>query len=145
MPPKLDGRCLQRLKNIGRLKQAPVLLLRNDSNVFRKSIISNNITSITYVNHNDGRCKTLSEIATSIRAEAFIDVMSIQCAHIAGRKNLAADYWSCTIDMHNWMLHPKLLQSLKLRTLQNRPICKLSFQYNSWGSTVVMTNHSQRV
>lgn len=34
--------------------------------------------------------------------------MSIQCAHIAGRKNFAADYWSRTSDKHNWMLHPKL-------------------------------------
>lgn len=71
-------------------------------------ILSDNITSIAYVNHKGGPCQTLSQIATSIWAEAVNNGMSIQCAHIAGRKNLAADYWSRTPDKHNWMLHPKL-------------------------------------
>lgn len=71
-------------------------------------ILSDNITSIAYINHKGGPCPKLSQIATSIWTEAFDNGMSIQCAHIAGRKNFAADYWSRTPDKHNWMLHPKL-------------------------------------
>ena len=71
-------------------------------------MLSDNITSIAYVSNKGGPCQTLLQTATSFLAEAVNNGMSIQCANIAGRKNLAADYWSRTPDKHNWMLHHKL-------------------------------------
>ena len=55
-------------------------------------ILSYNITSTAYVSHKGGPCQTLSQIATSIWAEVVNNGMPIQCAHIAGRKKLTADY-----------------------------------------------------
>lgn len=64
-------------------------------------ILSDNITSIAYINHKGRPCPKLSQIATSVWTEAFDNGMSIQCANIAGHKNFAADYWSQTPDKHN--------------------------------------------
>ena len=57
-------------------------------------IMSDNITSIAYVNHKVGSCQILSQITTSIWAEVVNNRMPFQCSHIAYRKNLAADHWS---------------------------------------------------
>lgn len=75
-------------------------------------ILTDNISAMAYINHKGGPVAALSKLATAIWAEAADSGICIQSAHIAGRKNIAADYWSRTPDKHNWMLHPKLFSYL---------------------------------
>ena len=90
---------------------AILMALKSFQSVLRDKsvqILSDNITAIAYINHKGGPSTVLSQLAMSIWVEAIDNGLSIQCAHIAGRENRAADHWSRTTDKHNWMLHPRL-------------------------------------
>ena len=75
------------------------------SNTYKNSHI--NLDSHRYIAEiSPIRRKTLSN--QSIWTEAFSNGMFIQCAYIAGRKNLLVDYLSRTSDQNSIMFHPKL-------------------------------------
>ena len=73
-------------------------------------ILTDNITSLAYVNNMGGPSRELSHITKAIWSLALNSNMHIHCNHISGIKNLHADYLSRIFDRYNWMLHPNLFK-----------------------------------
>ena len=75
-------------------------------------ILSDNVTSITYVNHLGGSSMVLNRLACAIWAEAYTNDVQLVCRHIAGVKNTLADVLSRLSLQYKWRLHPAMFRIL---------------------------------
>ena len=77
-------------------------------------IVSDNISSVAYINHLGGPCPRLSEIARVIFAEASALKVTLQARHLAGRLNLVADRLSRLTpnSTYSWSIHPGIFSFL---------------------------------
>ena len=89
-------------------------------------ILSNNISSIAYLNLKGWPCQTALQIATSIWTDAVHNRMSIQCAYIAGRKNLAAEVAYIRKAQLDTSIQSLFVNRSDMGPSHNRQICKLS-------------------
>jgi len=74
----------------------------------RVQILTDNISAMAYIRHMGGPSPCLSQLAIAVWAEAMENGIWLDSAHIAGKLNTEADYWSRTPDRHNWRLHQGL-------------------------------------
>ena len=72
------------------------------------NILSDNITTIAYINHMGGPMDELTNIAKLIWAEAIQHNITIVAKHLSGRLNTQADGLSRAVDKHEWMLSKPL-------------------------------------
>ena len=72
-------------------------------------ILSDNITTIAYINYKGGPSAELTRIAASIWQVLFDIGAYVTCKHIAGIQN-PADIWSRIPDKNDWMLRPNLFR-----------------------------------
>lgn len=75
-------------------------------------VVSDNISTIAYLNHMGGPSHELIQIANAIWTEAINNHVSITCCHIAGKNNIASDRLSRLNDKYEWQLHPGLFNFL---------------------------------
>ena len=68
------------------------------------SILSDNISTVAYVNHMGGPVTELTEIAKLIWAEAILSNTTISAKHLSGKQNCQADSLSRVLDKHEWCL-----------------------------------------
>ena len=75
-------------------------------------VLSDNVTSVAYINLQGGPCPELSGIATNIWA-LLVDIQAdIVARHLSGSKNVVADSLSRMSSRHEWSIHPNLYQYL---------------------------------
>ena len=72
------------------------------------SVLSDNITSVAYINHMGGPMEELTDIAKLIWAEAIQNNITIVAKHLSGKLNTQADGLSRAVDKHEWMLSKPL-------------------------------------
>ena len=75
-------------------------------------VLSDNITTVAYINHMGGPVKELTEIAKLIWAESIMHNITIVARHLSGKLNTQADRLSRAVDKREWMLARPLFRFL---------------------------------
>ena len=75
-------------------------------------VVSDNKTTVAYVNFLGGPSSELSHLATAIWATAVERNMSLCARFLAGSLNVHADFLSRTVSHHDCSLHPNLFRFL---------------------------------
>lgn len=73
-------------------------------------IMTDNITTMAYINGQGGPSLTLTHVAKAIWDEALTSNITIVARHVAGVLNIQADGLSRIHRPYEWMLHPTLFQ-----------------------------------
>ena len=76
-------------------------------------LLSDNITTIAYLNNLGGSEKKLSELATAIWSECYQLDICLHAKHLAGKDNCLADQLSRMSMKYDWMLHPALFEYIE--------------------------------
>lgn len=75
-------------------------------------LLSDNITTIAYLNNLGGSEKKLSDLATGIWSECYRMGIHLHARHLAGKDNCLADQLSRMSMKYDWMLHPALFRHI---------------------------------
>jgi len=75
-------------------------------------ILSDNISTVAYINMQGGPSGELTELARKIWTLAISKGISIQAHYIAGKSNVQADYLSRLSSKYEWEIHPALFNYL---------------------------------
>ena len=75
-------------------------------------ILSDNVTTVAYINHLGGPNSDLTDIAKAIWKEAYELQIFISAKHLQGWLNCHADVLSRLSHQYEWQLHPKLFHLL---------------------------------
>lgn len=75
-------------------------------------VLTDNITTVAYLNHLGGHCMELSNLAQSIWCTTNSLGITLKAKHLAGNLNLHADRLSRLTAQYEWMLHPRLFQCI---------------------------------
>lgn len=75
-------------------------------------VVSDNISTVAYLNHMGGPSVELNQLATAIWAEAINNHVSLTCCHIPGKQNVVPDHLSRLNDKYEWQLNPALFRLL---------------------------------
>eukprot|EP00735_Rhodelphis_limneticus_P009037 TRINITY_DN2492_c0_g1::TRINITY_DN2492_c0_g1_i1::g.8884::m.8884 TRINITY_DN2492_c0_g1::TRINITY_DN2492_c0_g1_i1::g.8884 ORF type:complete len:657 (+),score=31.37,sp/Q99315/YG31B_YEAST/24.66/8e-19,RVT_1/PF00078.22/4.8e-17,Dam/PF05869.6/3.1e-05,RNase_H/PF00075.19/0.001 TRINITY_DN2492_c0_g1_i1:1350-3320(+) len=78
----------------------------------RLRILTDNVTTVAYVNHFGGRWPELTEIATALHKECLRAGVEIHAEHLPGVQNQQADALSRSFDRNDWMLNAGLFRRL---------------------------------
>lgn len=92
-----------------------LMALRTFRNQFQGKtiqILSDNITTVAYLNHMGGPYKDLTDLARVIWLECFQNRVMIVCRHLKGILNVRADQLSRLRTKFEWRLHPRLFKML---------------------------------
>ena len=73
-------------------------------------ILSDNITSVAYINRFGGSCEKLSTVMSTLWSFAHDHNIELSTKHLAGVKNVHADQLSRRVSPYKWQLHPRLFQ-----------------------------------
>jgi hypothetical protein len=73
-------------------------------------VLTDNITTVAYLNHLGGPYRDLSEIATAIWVLCSELNVRLTARHISGVRNVLADGLSRIESPHDWELHPRLFR-----------------------------------
>jgi hypothetical protein len=73
-------------------------------------IMSDNISTVAYLNHLGGAVQELSDMAKAIWSLAFHNGILISARYLAGKRNVLADRLSRLNLTHEWRLHTKLFK-----------------------------------
>ena len=73
-------------------------------------ILTDNISTIAYLNHLGRSSNMLNQIATSVWATAFQHNIQISARHLSGTLNLEADALSRHESPYEWQIHPVIFQ-----------------------------------
>ena len=73
-------------------------------------IVTDNISTVAYINHLGGPSPALSRLATALWATAIENGIELTATHLAGKKNVHADALSRVTSPYEWMLHPGLFK-----------------------------------
>ena len=76
------------------------------------SLLSDNITTVAYINHMGGPITELTDIAKDIWAELVQQNVTLVARHLSGKLNCQADSLSRITDKHEWMLAPSVFRFL---------------------------------
>ena len=63
-------------------------------------VMSDNVSTVAYINHLGGHCKDLSQLATAIWTEAEEHKVVLTARHLAGKTNVEADWLSHLIPQY---------------------------------------------
>ena len=75
-------------------------------------LLSDNITTVAYLNHLGGSQANLSQLATAIWAECFRMDIQLHAKYLPGSLNQTADHLSRMTPKYEWMLHPALFRHI---------------------------------
>ena len=75
-------------------------------------ILSDNITTVAYVNHLGGPSQELSDLMTTIWTTAATLGIELSAKYLCGKMNYRADGLSRLESTHEWELHPSLFQQI---------------------------------
>lgn len=75
-------------------------------------ILSDNVTTVAYLNHLGGPSPTLTKLMSSIWMEAHEAGIKLSARHLAGVQNTHADRLSRLSAQYEWMLNPRIFQYL---------------------------------
>ena len=75
-------------------------------------ILSDNISTVAYINMQGGSSQNLSNIATNIWTLLVENQIHVQVRHLSGIKNVIADQLSRLSSQYEWMLSPALFRYL---------------------------------
>ena len=75
-------------------------------------ILSDNVTTVAYLNHLGGHCLMLSNLAQAIWCATNSLNVTLKAKHLAGRLNSHADRLSRLATQYEWMLNPDLFRML---------------------------------
>ncbi len=75
-------------------------------------LLSDNITTIAYLNNLGGSQRELSQLATAIWAECYRLRIQLLAKHLAGSRNTLADQLSRVSPKYEWMLHPGVFRHI---------------------------------
>lgn len=75
-------------------------------------ILSDNISTVAYINMQGGPSPALTTIATNIWAFMVENQIEVKVRHLSGKKNYVADQLSRCSSKYEWMLHPRIFQYL---------------------------------
>lgn len=75
-------------------------------------IVSDNITTVAYLNHLGGPCQDLNSLATGTWELALQLQVKIPSRHIAGRLNIEPDTLSRLNPIYEWQLNPNIFTFL---------------------------------
>ena len=75
-------------------------------------VLSDNITSVAYLNHLGGHCTMLSNLSQAIWCTANDMHVTIRAKYLAGDMNWHADKLSRLSAQYEWMLNPRMFQFL---------------------------------
>lgn len=75
-------------------------------------ILSDNISTVAYINMQGGPSPSLTNIATNIWSLIVTNHIEVKMRHLSGNRNYVADQLSRYSSKYEWMLHPKLFQYL---------------------------------
>ena len=73
-------------------------------------ILTDNISTVAYLNHLGGSSNMLNQIATSVWATAFQHNIQISARHLPGTLNIEADALSRYESPYEWQIHPVIFQ-----------------------------------
>ena len=76
-------------------------------------VLSDNVSTVAYLNHMGGPSRDLTEIASDIWDLALGRSIHISARYLAGRSNDIADRMSRLNPRHEWQLHPGLFRMLE--------------------------------
>jgi hypothetical protein len=89
-----------------------ILSFQNQLRGKNVQLLSDNITTIAYLNHLGGCEKKLSDLSTAIWSTCYELGVTLQAKHLAGKENYLADQLSRASQKYSWMLHPKLFHHI---------------------------------
>ncbi len=75
-------------------------------------LLSDNITTIAYLNNLGGPKPNLTQLATAVWAECYRFGITLQARHLAGKENVLADHLSRMNTKYEWMIHPALFRHI---------------------------------
>jgi len=73
-------------------------------------VVSDNISTVAYLNHQGGPAQDLSNMAKAILSLAFHHNIQVSACYLAGKENVLADQLSRLNLKYEWRLHPKLFK-----------------------------------
>lgn len=71
-------------------------------------LLSDNVTTVSYLNHMGGPSLELSQLARAVWAECLENSITLIARHLPGKINVTADYLSRLGSKFEWKLHPRL-------------------------------------
>lgn len=75
-------------------------------------VLSDNISTVAYLNHMGGPNHELSQVAETIWTEAVQNNVKLVCRHIPGAQNVTSDGLSRLDDKFEWKLHPEVFKTI---------------------------------
>ena len=75
-------------------------------------VLSDNVTTVAYINHMGGPCKNLTDLMTTLWSYTHELKINLTAKHLAGAKNFQADWLSRIASPYDWKLHPVLFRNL---------------------------------
>jgi ribonuclease HI len=75
-------------------------------------ILSDNVTTVAYLNHLGGPSPQLTKLMSAIWMEAHEAGIRLSARHLAGKMNVQADQLSRLPAKYEWMLHPRIFHYL---------------------------------
>ena len=77
-------------------------------------VLSDNITSVVYINRLGGSSEKLNTLMSTIWCFAHNHAIELCAKHLAGVKNVHADQISRRVSPYEWQLHPRLFRQLDI-------------------------------
>ena len=77
-----------------------------------KYIVSDNVTTVAYLNHLGGPAKDLSDLAMAIWSLAYKEDIALSAKYLAGSENKQTDMLSRLNPKFEWTLHLRIFQWL---------------------------------
>ena len=75
-------------------------------------ILSDNITTVAYVNHLGGKDREFTDLTKTIFMQCQDNQVQLQIKHLAGVLNERADRLSRQVSPYEWMLHPQIFKMI---------------------------------
>ncbi len=73
-------------------------------------VVSDNITTVAYLNQLSGNSKLLHRLATALFAWCERHKVQVTAKHLSGMRNVQVDYLSWVLSRHEWQLDPRVFQ-----------------------------------
>ncbi|WAR12344.1 hypothetical protein MAR_026524, partial [Mya arenaria] len=107
-----NGRVSQSSSNFRELFAVLMTILSFKKKIHGKHIqvLSDNITTVAFLNGMGGSVTSLDKIVRTIHLEAIECNIHLSARYISGRKNWKADYLSRIKSTYEWKLHPALFR-----------------------------------
>ena len=103
-----------------------ILSFKNQLKGRRVQILSDNVTTVAYINHLGGASQDLSDLMTTMWASAQQINVTLSAKHLSGVVKETADGLSRLESPYEWRLHPSLFRMINadMGPAHSRSVCK---------------------